>query len=62
MTLYEVFLHPASGMPMVPIYPQRGPVPVRGTVGDITSISVDRRMFKGVIKQIDKAVAILALG
>jgi len=60
--LYEEFPDPASGMPMVRIYQQRVPVPVRGAVGDITKINVDRRTFKGVIKQIDKVVAILALG
>jgi hypothetical protein len=60
--LYDEFVDARTGVPMVRIFQTRVPVPVRGAVGDIATITVDRRRFQGVIKRIDKDIAVLALG
>jgi len=62
VNLYEEFVDPRTGTPMVRIFQTRVPVPLRGAVGDIATITVERRRFQGVIKQIDNVVAVLALG
>ena len=47
---------------MVRIYQMRVPVPLKGSVGDIVTFSVEDKTFRGVIKEIDRLIAVLALG
>lgn len=47
---------------MVRIYQSRVPVPLKGSVGDIVTFSVERKTYRSVIKQIDQVIAVIALG
>ena len=62
MELYEEFVDPHTGMPMVRIYQQHVPVPVKGSVGNVVTFRVEEHTFHGVIKQNDGYIAIIALG
>ncbi len=59
--LFDEFVDPHSGMPMVRIYQDRVPVPVRGSVGQVVTVTVERKTFRGVIRRIDKVEAVIAL-
>jgi hypothetical protein len=60
--LYDEFNDPVSGNPVVRVYQERLPEPVKGSVGQEVRFSVEDRTFQGIIKQIDQVKAVVVLG
>jgi len=59
--LFEEFNDLFTGTPMVRVYQERVSVPVKGSVGETTTVTIEGKTFRGVIKRIDPVVAVLAL-
>jgi hypothetical protein len=59
--LFGEFNDLLTGIPTVRIFQKRVSVPVKGSVGDTVTVTIEGKTFRGIITRIDQVVAVLAL-